>query len=98
MRFSRRCATRLLTYVDLLTSSGHKAEARKELEKRVLHDDGGLYEHGALYVRLVQLYGTDNMKDRAHQLINKYITDPQPAKLVTYEQYYGRPALPNDPF
>ncbi len=87
----------VLTYVDLLASTGHKAEARKELEKRALNDSS-FYSNGTLYIRLIEAYGTDKMKDRAHKLINKYITDPKPVKLVTYEQYYGRPSTPNDPF
>ncbi len=87
----------ILTYVELLTSTGHRAEARKELEKRALTDDG-LYDRGALYIGLIQAYGADKMKDRAHKLINKYITDPQPVKIITYEQYYGKPSTPSDPF
>ncbi|MBI2810516.1 MAG: tetratricopeptide repeat protein, partial [Candidatus Melainabacteria bacterium] len=87
----------VLTYVDLLSSTGHKTEARKELEKRALND-AGFYNEGALYVRLIQAYGTDKMKDKAHKLINKYVTDPKPVKLVTYEQYYGHASSPNDPF
>lgn len=95
----------VLKYVDLLAKTWHRKEARAELEKRVIVDSQITEDH-ALLPRLMEAYYTDNMKDKALQLIKSVRHVPEIAKYgYRYDEEYGHqpqyftaPRTNDDPF
>lgn len=86
-----------LAFVDLLDKYGQRAEARKQLEKR-LRRTGGSYSIDEQLVRLLQLYAADKQGAKIRQVLDVVCPVPEPERFIKYiptgDYSYSRDFVP----
>ena len=73
--------TEALIYADLLKNSGHAGKAVKFLEHELTYDDGQKKMYQGLYLRLIQAYWDNGLKNDAHEATYEVASEVDPIAL-----------------